>query len=32
MFLFGLALIVGGFFPEAVKARRLLEQGFASGA
>jgi hypothetical protein len=27
MFAFGVALTLGGFFPEAFKARRLLEQG-----
>lgn len=27
MFVFGVALTLGGFYPEAVKARRLLEQG-----
>jgi len=26
---FGVALVCGGFFPEAMKARRLLEQAFA---
>ena len=26
MFLFGVALTLGGFYPEAIKARRLLEQ------
>ncbi|WP_431095317.1 hypothetical protein [Polaromonas aquatica] len=32
MFLFGILLTLGGFFPEAFKARRLLEQGIAPGA
>lgn len=32
MFLFGIALCVGGFLPEAIKARRLLENGIANGA
>lgn len=31
MFLFGIALCVGGFLPEAIKARRLLENGIAKG-
>lgn len=31
MFLFGVALCVGGFLPEAIKARRLLENGIAGG-
>jgi hypothetical protein len=31
MFMFGIALTAGGFYPEAVKARRLLEQGIARG-
>ncbi|WP_153067366.1 hypothetical protein [Steroidobacter cummioxidans] len=26
MFAFGVALTLGGFYPEAIKARRLLEQ------
>jgi hypothetical protein len=30
MFLFGIALTVGGFYPEAFKARRLLEQGIGA--
>ena len=29
MLVFGVALVFGGFFPEAVKARHLLEQAFA---
>jgi len=32
MFLFGIALCIGGFMPEAIKARRLLENGIAEGA
>jgi hypothetical protein len=31
MFLFGIGLVVGGFYPEAYKARRLLEQGIRNG-
>jgi hypothetical protein len=31
MFLFGVALTLGAFYPEAIKARRLLEQGVAAG-
>jgi hypothetical protein len=30
MFIFGIVVTVGGFYPEAVKARRLLEQGIAA--
>ena len=29
LLVFGVALVCGGFFPEAMKARRLLEQAFA---
>jgi len=29
LLIFGVALVCGGFFPEAIKARRLLEQGLA---
>ena len=29
LLVFGIALVCGGFFPEAIKARRLLEQAFA---
>ena len=32
MFMFGVVLTVGGFYPEAVKARHLLEQGIARSA
>ncbi|WP_263770031.1 hypothetical protein [Propionivibrio soli] len=32
MFMFGIVLTAGGFYPEAVKARRLLEQRIATGA
>jgi len=31
MFLFGVALVVGCFYPEAYKARRLLDQGIRDG-
>jgi hypothetical protein len=31
MFLFGVGLTVGGFFPEAFKAKRLLSDTFKSG-
>ena len=27
MFIFGFLLVLGGFYPEAIKARRLLEKG-----
>jgi hypothetical protein len=30
MFVFGVALTLGGFYPEAIKARRLLEQHIRS--
>jgi len=30
MFVFGVALTLGGFYPEAIKARRLLEQHIGS--
>jgi hypothetical protein len=32
MFLFGIALTLGGFYPEALKARRLLEQNLGVSA
>ena len=32
MLVFGIALTVGGFYPEAFKARRLLEQAVGTGA
>jgi hypothetical protein len=31
MFVFGVALTLGGFYPEAIKARRLLEQHIVHG-
>ena len=32
MFVFGVALTLGGFYPEAIKARRLLEQHFGQAS